>query len=79
MLYLLSSRRNNISEHALRCADNTYQLGDVCIKGQVCCTNLMSSTAFRGFGGPQSNFLTECMLDHVGATLSMEPEEVFVI
>ena len=56
--------------------DNCYLLPHVEVVGQVCRTNAVSHTAFRGFGGPQGMLLIEEILDRVARVLELPPDLV---
>lgn len=63
----------SVLERSLLHADNAYHLPDVEIRGQVCFTNHASSTAFRGFGGPQALAVMEHVLREITAHLQGLP------
>lgn len=65
-----------VMDRALLHIDNAYDFGVVHAKGAVARTNLASNTAFRGFGGPQGMAVTECIVDHVAATLKISADTV---
>ena len=54
---------------ALCHVDNAYWLPDVRMRGFAARTNTQSSTAFRGFGGPQGALVTEYVLDSIARQL----------
>jgi xanthine dehydrogenase large subunit len=56
--------------------DNAYWLPDVRIRGYAARTNTQSSTAFRGFGGPQGALVTEYVLDSIARRLGRDPLDV---
>jgi xanthine dehydrogenase large subunit len=56
--------------------DNAYWLPDVRMRGFAARTNIQSSTAFRGFGGPQGALVTEYVLDSIARTLERDPLDV---
>ena len=56
--------------------DNAYWLPNVTIRGYAARTNIQSSTAFRGFGGPQGALVTEYVLDTIARHLGLDPLEV---
>lgn len=56
--------------------DNAYWLPAVAVHGYSGRTNTQSSTAFRGFGGPQGAFAIEVLLDSVARVLSLDPLQV---
>ncbi|KAM9305621.1 aldehyde oxidase-like [Gastrophryne carolinensis] len=61
---------------ALLNADNTYKIPNLRCRGSACRTNLPSNTAFRGFGYPQSAFITETWMSEVAIKTGLPPEEV---
>ncbi|PYH47035.1 xanthine dehydrogenase [Aspergillus saccharolyticus JOP 1030-1] len=56
--------------------DNCYEIPNVHIRGWVCRTNTHSNTAFRGFGAPQSMFVTESMMYAVAEGLGVDVDEL---
>nr|KAG5686897.1 hypothetical protein BaRGS_012445 [Batillaria attramentaria] len=60
----------------LAVAANNYNIPNMRVTGIMCKTNMPSSTAFRGFGGPQGMVVAETWIAHVAAALSMAPEKV---
>ncbi len=65
-----------IADRAMFHADNAYYYPDVEITSHRCKTNLVSMTAFRGFGGPQGVLGAERMVEHIAHHLSLDPLEV---
>ncbi|MCJ2186745.1 xanthine dehydrogenase molybdopterin binding subunit [Novosphingobium beihaiensis] len=65
-----------INDRAMFHADNCYYLADVEIVSERLKTNIVSATAFRGFGGPQGMLAIERIADHVAARLGKDPLEV---
>lgn len=57
-------------------ADNCYFLPAVRIVSHRCKTNTQSSTAFRGFGGPQGMLAIEEVIDEIARALGRDPLEV---
>jgi xanthine dehydrogenase molybdopterin binding subunit/xanthine dehydrogenase small subunit len=66
----------SILDRALFHLDNAYYLPAVRFEGRVAKTNVVSHTAFRGFGGPQGMVVIEEILDRVARTLALPPETV---
>ncbi len=62
-----------IADRAMFHADNAYYYPDVEIVSHRCKTNLVSMTAFRGFGGPQGVLGAERMLEHIAHHLKQDP------
>lgn len=56
--------------------DNAYYVPNCEFTGRVCKTNVVSHTAFRGFGGPQGMLVTEEVIDRIARTLGLLPEVV---
>ena len=65
-----------IADRAMFHADNCYSLPNARITSYRCKTHTQSNTAFRGFGGPQGMIGMERAIDHIAATLDMDPAEV---
>ena len=66
----------SITDRALFHLDNAYYLPSVEISGRVARTNIVSMTAFRGFGGPQGMLVIEEIMDRVARALGLPPEVV---
>jgi xanthine dehydrogenase molybdopterin binding subunit/xanthine dehydrogenase small subunit len=66
----------SICDRALFHFDNAYYLPNVHVWGRVAKTNMVSHTAFRGFGGPQGMVFIEDVMDRVARTLGLPPEVV---
>ncbi len=56
--------------------DNAYFIPHVDISGLICKTNLVSNTAFRGFGGPQGMLVGEEIIDRVARHLKLPVDQV---
>jgi xanthine dehydrogenase molybdopterin-binding subunit B len=56
--------------------ENAYLIPNVAVYGYVCKTNLVTNTAFRGFGAPQGMFIGETMMRQVAAYLKKDPFDV---
>jgi len=65
-----------INDRAMFHADNCYYLPDVEIRSERLKTNMVSATAFRGFGGPQGMLAIERIIDDVAAHLARDPLEI---
>jgi xanthine dehydrogenase molybdopterin binding subunit/xanthine dehydrogenase small subunit len=65
-----------ITDRALFHLDNAYYLPHVEFSGRVAKTNMVSNTAFRGFGGPQGMVVIEEIMDRIARTLGLPPEAV---
>jgi len=55
----------SIHDRALFHLDNCYDIANVRLSGRVCKTNVVSHTAYRGFGGPQGVLFIEDTLTRV--------------
>ncbi|KAK4295724.1 hypothetical protein Pmani_031735 [Petrolisthes manimaculis] len=65
-----------VMERSMYSVDNGYNLGCVRVSGHACKTHLPSSTAFRGFGGPQGILIMEDIMSRVAAYLNVDPTVV---
>jgi xanthine dehydrogenase large subunit len=65
-----------VNDRAMFHCDNAYFLENVRITSHRCRTNTVSSTAFRGFGGPQGMFAIEHVIDEIGRKLGIDPLDV---
>lgn len=62
-----------INDRAMFHADNAYWLPAVEIVSERLRTNMVSATAFRGFGGPQGMLAIERVMDAVAGRLGLDP------
>jgi len=62
-----------IVDRAMFHADNGYFLGASHIVGHRLQTNMVSHTAYRGFGGPQGMIMAEAMMDSIARALQLDP------
>ncbi len=65
-----------VLDRALFHLDNAYYLPAVRFSGRVAKTNVVSHTAFRGFGGPQGIAVIEEIMDRIARRLGIAPEVV---
>jgi xanthine dehydrogenase large subunit len=65
-----------IADRAMFHADNGYYLDNVHITSYRCKTNLVSNTAFRGFGGPQGMMGIEQVIDAIARHLGEDPLDI---
>jgi len=65
-----------IVDRAMFHADNAYFLDQSRVVGTRCKTNIVSHTAFRGFGGPQGIVTIEGVMDDIANHLGLDPLEV---
>jgi xanthine dehydrogenase molybdopterin binding subunit/xanthine dehydrogenase small subunit len=66
----------SICDRAVFHIDNAYYVPAMDVEGRVARTNVVSHTAFRGFGGPQGMLVIEEVMDRVARRLGLEPEVV---
>ncbi len=57
-------------------ANNTYFIPNLKATAYSCKTNLLSNTAFRGFGGPQGMFVIEAAICHAARKLGRRPADI---
>jgi xanthine dehydrogenase large subunit len=62
-----------INDRAMFHADNAYYLPNVVITSHRLKTNMVSATAFRGFGGPQGMMGIEAVMDAIARHLKLDP------
>jgi xanthine dehydrogenase large subunit len=65
-----------VNDRAMFHCDNTYFLENVRITSHRCKTHTVSSTAFRGFGGPQGMFAIEHVIDEIARHRGIDPLDV---
>ena len=65
-----------ITDRAMFHLDNAYYIPAMEVSGRVAKTNLVSNTAFRGFGGPQGMLVIEEIIDRIARRLGLAPEVV---
>jgi xanthine dehydrogenase large subunit len=65
-----------VNDRAVYHLDNAYYLEHVEITSHRLKTHTVSSTAFRGFGGPQGMMVIEQILDDIARTLGRDPLDV---
>ena len=65
-----------ICDRAIFHSDNAYFLEHVAIHSWRCRTHKQSSTAFRGFGGPQGMLVIETVMGEIARRLGLDPLEV---
>jgi xanthine dehydrogenase molybdopterin binding subunit/xanthine dehydrogenase small subunit len=66
----------SICDRALFHIDNAYYIPSMHVTGRVAKTNVVSHTAFRGFGGPQGMVIIEEVIDRIARELGLPPEVV---
>lgn len=65
-----------VTDRALFHTDGAYYCPNFYTECHMCKTNLPSSTAFRGFGGPQGSFMADEIMDRIAYVLGKKPEEI---
>jgi len=65
-----------VCDRALSHIDGCYLIPNVDVRGRLCRTNTMSNTAFRGFGGPQGIFISECYMEEIADRLDIPVERL---
>jgi xanthine dehydrogenase/oxidase len=60
-----------VIDRALSHSDGVYLIPNVHVRGRIAKTNTVSNTAFRGFGGPQGMFISECYMEEVADRLGI--------
>ena len=65
-----------VNDRALLHIDNCYHLPHLSIIGHRCKTHTQSSTAFRGFGGPQGMMGIETVIDDIARHLGLDALDV---
>jgi xanthine dehydrogenase large subunit len=65
-----------VNDRAVLHIDNCYHLPHMRVVSHRCRTHTQSSTAFRGFGGPQGMLGIETVIEEIARTLGRDPLEV---
>ena len=65
-----------VMDRALTHMDCCYWIPHVHVKGFVCKTNTHSNTAFRGFGAPQGQYVTECIMTTIADKLKIPIDDL---
>ena len=75
---VLAANGGNVADHtpavltrALCHVDNCYFLPNARLRGLCCKTNMVSNTAFRGYGGPQAMLAIETIIETVARRLGL--------
>lgn len=55
------------------CANGIYDIPNLLVRSRAAKTNSVPNGAFRGFGGPQTFFAVEVLMEHVAKALGEEP------
>ncbi|CAO2615980.1 Aldehyde oxidase 3 [Lemmus lemmus] len=64
-----------VIEYALLKLENADKIPNLHIRGHICKINLLSKTAFRGFGFPQGAFVTETWMIAMTAKSHLLPDK----
>ncbi|BFZ07584.1 hypothetical protein BsWGS_10623 [Bradybaena similaris] len=65
-----------VIEKAIMDSDASICIPNMRIVGRACRTNILSNTAFRGFGAPQGMFISQAILDEVASFLSLSRKQI---
>jgi xanthine dehydrogenase large subunit len=65
-----------VNDRAILHITNCYHVPNLHVVGHRCKTNTQSSTAFRGFGGPQGMFGIETVIEAIAKDLKLDPLDV---
>jgi xanthine dehydrogenase large subunit len=65
-----------VNDRAVLHIDNVYKLPNLNLVSHRCKTHTQSSTAFRGFGGPQGMFGVETVIEAIAKHLKLDPQSV---
>lgn len=65
-----------IVDRAMFHSDNAYYLNQAIITGHRCKLNMVSNTAFRGFGGPQGMMTIEMAMDDIARKVNKDPLDI---
>lgn len=68
-----------VMERSLFQIDGVYNFHNVRIAGYCCRTNIATNTAFRGFGSPQANLITEDIMCQVAEQINIPVDELRVM
>ncbi|NLE83134.1 MAG: xanthine dehydrogenase family protein [Chloroflexi bacterium] len=67
---------NKVLGNATLLASGPYEIPNVSTDAYAVYTNDVPAGAFRGFGGPQANFMAEMQVNKLAAALEMDPVEL---
>lgn len=62
-----------VLQRSMLAALGVYQIPNLIVEGRVAITNTVPTGAFRGFGGPQSEFAIETHMSHLAKLAGKEP------
>jgi xanthine dehydrogenase large subunit len=66
----------SVNDRAVFHSENAYYVPNIRIESHRCKTHTVSSTAFRGFGGPQGMYAAEHVVAAIARRLGLDPLEV---
>ncbi len=66
---------NKVLGNAVITCTGPYEIPNVWVDGYAVYTNNIPAGAFRGFGGPQGNFVAEMQMNKLAEALGMDPVE----
>ena len=61
-----------VLQRGIICSSGVYNIENLKVHGRAVKTNTVPSGAFRGFGGPQTFFAVEMMMEHVAGRLGID-------
>ena len=61
-----------VLQRGIICASGVYTIPNLAVRGRAVKTNTVPNGALRGFGGPQTFFCIEMMMDHIAAKLNVD-------
>lgn len=61
-----------VLQRGIICADGVYNIENLKVRGRAVKTNTVPCGAFRGFGGPQTFFAVEMMMNHIAKDLNID-------
>jgi CO/xanthine dehydrogenase Mo-binding subunit len=64
-----------VLQRGIICADGVYNVENLLVRGRALKTNTTPSGAYRGFGGPQTFFAVEMMMNHIAKALEIDSLE----
>ena len=64
-----------VLQRGIICSSGVYNIENLHVRGRALKTNTVPSGAFRGFGGPQTFFAVEMMMEHVAKDLGIDTLE----
>ncbi len=67
---------NKVLGNAVLTCTGPYEIPNVWVDGYAVYTNNVPNGAFRGFGGPQGNFVAEMQMNRLAEALGMDPVEL---